>query len=265
MESKIIIWDKVAKKESYQINSVVKAFQVIECLTADKEQELSVLAKRLEFPKTTTHRILQTLESLGYVERTPSNNRYRTSLKFLEIGGQVADRMDFIEIAHPFMQKLASQTGETVNLGILDGLEMICVDKIKSEHALSHDQPLGSRHKAYCTGFGKAVLAFLTNTTLAGLLEGHTILADTPKSVRSKIDLEADLLKVRKKGYSVDNEEGSEGIRCVGAPIFNHEQRVIAGLSVAGPSQRIKMENVSRLGKLVKDTANTISRKLGAV
>lgn len=254
----------MTKNDSYQINSVVKAFQVIEYLVTEKEQELSVLAKRLQFPKTTTHRILQTLESLGYVERNESNNRYRASLKFLELGGQVADRMDFIEIAHPFMQKLASQTGETVNLGILDGLEMICVDKIKSDHALSHDQPVGSRHKAYCTGFGKAVLAFLTDETLMVLLEGHAIMPDTPKSLKSKIDLEKELRKIRKNGYAVDNEEGNIGIRCVGAPIFDHERKVIAGLSIAGPGLRIKMDNIPQLGKLAKKTADAISKKLGA-
>ena len=254
---------EITNKDNQLINSVVKAFHVIEFLVKEGEVELTLLSKHLKFPKSTTHRILHTLESLGYVERSETN-KYRASLKFLELGGQVADRIDFIEIAHPFMQRLAAQTGETVNLGILDGLEMICVDKIKSEHVLSLDQSVGSRQKAYCTGFGKAVLAFLSEQELAILLEGHTISPDNQKSVKSKIELETELTNTRSKGYSVDNEEGSAGIRCVGAPIFNHEQKVIAGISIAGPSLRIKMDHMTRLGKLVRETADDISRRLGA-
>lgn len=264
MEPYNIIWKIMAKKNYYQINSIVKAFKLIECLVSEEEFELSELSRRLQFPKTTAHRMLLTLESLGYVEQNQDNKRYRASIKFFELGWKVAAKINLIDLAHEFMVDLAKKTGETINLGILDGLEIICVDKVRSEHPLSHDQPVGTRHKAYSSGFGKAVLAFLPEDEREGLFKDHTIIPDTGRSLKSIIDVERDLRKIRNRGYSVDNEEGITGIRCVGAPIFGNDGRVIAGMSIAGPVMRIKMDLIPDLGKLVKKTAGSISIKLGA-
>lgn len=252
------------KTSYYQTHSIVKAFKLVELLVSKNEFGLAELSGLLKLPKTTVHRMLLTLESLGYVEQNPENLHYMASIKFFELGCQVAQKLNFIEIAQPFMVKLSEETGETINLGILDGIDIVCVDKVESKHHLKLDQPIGFRYKAYCTAFGKAVLAFLPEEERGRLFSEHTITPCTSKSLQTVSEIEEDLQGARKQGYTVDNEEGISGVCCVGAPIFDHDLKVVAGISIAGPTLRIKEENIEHLAKLVKETAALISRGSGA-
>jgi len=252
------------KSSYYQINSIIKAFGLIEILVTQNEFELSELCRCLNLPKTTVHRILLTLESLGYVKQNPGNSRYTASIKFFEIGREVIRRLNFIETAHPHMMKLSEDTGETINLGVLDGMDIVCVDKVESKHQLKQDQPIGARHKTYCTSFGKAVLAFLPEEERHRLLTKESIIPFTPNSLRTVKAIEKDLKSVKERGYAVDNEEAANGVRCVGAPIFGHDGRVVAGISIAGPALRIKAKHVPSLARMVKQTASSISGELGA-
>jgi len=252
------------KSTYYQTNSIVKAFKLVELLVSKNDFGLAELCGLLKLPKTTVHRMLLTLESLGYVEQNPENLRYMASIKFFELGYKVVQKLNFIEIAQPFMVKLSEKTGETINLGILDGIDIVCVNKVESKHHLKLDQPVGFRHKAYCTAYGKALLAFLSKEVRERLFSEYTISPCTPKSLKTVSDIEENLQRVREQGYAVDNEEGVSGVRCVGAPIFDHDLKVVAGISIAGPTLRIKEENTEHLAKLVKETAALISHGLGA-
>ena len=255
----------VEKPTYYQINSIVKTFKLIELLVSKREFDLAEINRLLQFTKTTTHRILLTLKSLGYVEQSKETLRYRASMRFFELGWKMMQNINLIEIAHPFMVELSQVTGETVNLGVLEGLEIICVDKAENKHhVLRQDQPTGSRSKAYCTAFGKAALAFLPREKVERFFSADPIVPSTAKSLKTLKEIQKNLQKVRELGYSVDDEEFADGIRCVGAPIFDHNGEVVAGLSVAGPSLRIKKTDVQYLAKLVMETTATISKKLGA-
>ena len=252
------------KSRYYQIHSIVKTFGLIEALVSEREVELSHLCRQLKLPKTTVHRILLTLESLGYVKQNPANSKYLASIKFFEIGRQVARRLNFIETAHAHLVTLSEKTGETINLGVLDGVDVVCVDKVESKQQLKQDQPIGARHKAYCTSFGKAILAFLPDEERLRRLPQGTIIPFTPNSLRSARAIEQNLRMVREKGYAEDKEEGTRGVRCVGAPIFDQDGKVVAGISIAGPSLRIRKDQIPRLAKLVKKAAASISEELGA-
>lgn len=247
----------------YEIRSIVKAFRVIEILSTDREFELVGLCRLVALPKTTVHRILLTLSSLGYVEQDLLNLRYRASTKFFELGSRVVRQLAFTEIAKPFMIELCQKTGETINLGVLSGLDIVCIDKVDSKHHLKLDQPIGSSIRANCTAMGKSVLAHLSAEDRAGLFSEYGISACTPKSLKTAGELEEHLRMVREQGYAVDDEEGMTGIRCVGAPVFDHAHKVVAGLSIAGPSSRMTYENTEQFAKLVTETAASISRKLG--
>ncbi|HUU80734.1 MAG TPA: IclR family transcriptional regulator [Acidobacteriota bacterium] len=246
------------------INSVIKAFQAIEFLVSAKKCDLARLSRHLGFPKSTAHRLLLTLASAGYVEQDPETLTYSVSMKLVELGWKVRENTHVVEIAHPYMVKLSEKTGETVNLGILDGLEVICLDKVTSKQILRQDQPIGTRSRAHCTAFGKALLAFLPEEERDQLIKGGSIKPCTVKSMSAPKALYKELELIRERGYSVDDEEFCEGIRCVGALIFDHRGEAIAGLSVAGPTVRINKENINKLAKLVMETAGFISKKLGA-
>ena len=248
----------------YQIKSIVKAFKLMELLVTKNEFELAELCRLLECPKTTVHRMLLTLQSLGYVEQNHKNLHYGASMKLFELGGKVIHNLSFIEIARPLMIELSEKTSETINLGILKGIDVVCVDVIPSKHRLKLDQPIGFRSKAYCWAMGKAILAFLPKEERAQLFSEYGIISDTPKSLKTVSAVEKDLQRIQERGYSVDNEESGIGVRCVGAPIFKRNLEVIAGISIAGPTSRLKEQHIEHLGKLVIETAASISNRLGA-
>ena len=249
----------------YQIKSIVKVFRLVELLVTKNEFQLAELCRLLESPKTTVHRMLLTLESLGYVEQNPASLGYMATIKILELGGKVVQNLKFIEIAKPLMIKLSEETGETINLGIVDGLDVIFIDKVESNQYLKLDQPIGFRAKAYHTAIGKAVVAYLSEDERTRLFSKHTISPGTSKSLKTLSAIEEDLQRVREQGYAVDNEEYIIGARCVGAPIFNHNSKVVAGLSIAGPSLRIKEDNIEFLAKLATKAAALISNGLGSL
>jgi len=249
----------------YQIKSIVKVFRLVELLVTKNEFQLAELCQLLKFPKTTVHRMLLTLKSLGYVEQNCASLGYMATVKILELGGEVVQNLKFTEIAKPLMIKLSEETGETINLGILDGIDVICIDKVESKQHLKLDQPVGFRAKAYHAAMGKAILAYLSEEKRTQLFSKHTIGPGTSKSLTTLNAIEEDLQRVREQGYAVDNEEYIIGVRCVGAPIFDHNRKVVAGLSIAGPALRINEENIESLTKLVTETAAFISNRLGVI
>jgi IclR family KDG regulon transcriptional repressor len=253
------------KKEKYfQLNTIIKTFRLIEILVTDRAMSLADLCRFSNMPKTTVHRILLTLQSLGYVHQDKSSLKYMASIKFFELGSMIQQRLNIYEIAHPLMVDLCEQTNETVNLGFLDGIDIVCIDKVESQQQLKLDQPIGSRNKSYCTAFGKAILAYLPEDERRNLYEKYPLVSLTSKTLTSKSALEDELSIVRDRGYAVDDEEGVIGVRCVGAPIFSQNNHVIAGISIAGPSVRINIKDISHLGRLVADCAIKISEGLGS-
>ena len=255
----------MGKAPYYQIKSIVKAFGLMELLVTKNEFQLAELCRLLKSPKTTIHRMLLTLESLGYVQQNPQSLGYMASIKIFELGGKVAQNLNLLQIAKPLMIKLSEKTSETINLGILNDTNVICIGKIESKQPLKLDQPIGFRAKAYHTGMGKAILAYLSEGERVQLLSKHTITLGTSKSLKTVSAIEKDLERVRERGYSVDNEEDITGVRCVGAPVFDHNSKVVAGLSIAGPALRINGRNIESLAKLVKETAALISKGLGVL
>lgn len=253
----------MTKTTYYQINSIIKVFGLIEVLVSKNEFDLSELTSQLNLPKTTVHRMLLTLQSLGYVKQNPQNLRYSASIKFFELGREVMRKSNVLEFAHPHMVRLAAETGETINLGVLDGLDVVCIHKVESRYYLRQDQPIGTRTKAYCTSFGKAMLAFCPEQDRRQLYSQEALVRCTPNSLQTREAIEEELKLVRAKGFAVDNEEGVLGVRCVGAPILDHEAKVVAGLSIAGPALRIGEDDIPRLAELVMEAATAISRSLG--
>jgi IclR family KDG regulon transcriptional repressor len=245
----------------YQINSIVKVFKLLEVLVTKSEFELTELCRVLKLPKTTIHRMLLTLESLEYVKHEKS--RYMSSFKLFELGSKSVNNNTFFEIAHPLLLRLSEKTMETVNLGVLDNDDIIYIDIVGSKHALSFYPPIGSRHKAHQTALGKAILAFLPEEEILSIFSRRALIPSTRKSIKTFSALKEDLKLIRQRGYAVDDEEVDRDVRCTGAPIFDYKGNVIAGLSISGPSSRIKRKDFKRLGKLVIETSQSISRKVG--
>ncbi|MCF8063305.1 MAG: IclR family transcriptional regulator [Deltaproteobacteria bacterium] len=244
------------------VSSLAKGLNVLELLAEHGELSVSEAAHHLGYNRAGSHRFLATLRELGYVEQT-ARNRYRLSLKLFRLGTAVAGRFEILRMARPLMNELAQAFNETVNLGYLDVSEVLHIDKIDSPEVLRMDSPVGSRAPAYCTGLGKAILAFLPDDERDRILETTVFQPHGPKTITSRKALIKELEKTRVNGYAVDNEELCKGVRCVAAPVFDHTGMSRFAISVAGPITRVTSARVKEIQKEVRRVCRTLSQALG--
>ena len=250
------------KEKYYHIASLEKGLRVLEVLSNEKEMSVSAVAKKLGYNRAASHRFLSTLKDLGYVDKNEDNSYYLT-LKVLELGMKVANRMEIRQVARPFMQELASAFDETVNLGYFDGQDILHLDKIDSSEILRIDTPLGSHAPAYCTALGKAILAHQDKEDLDAYFNRTKLKNVSPKTIVSRKALKQEFIGIKEKGVAYDNEELATGLCCVAAPVFDHTGKCRYAISVSGPSMRLdnrKMENIS---KRIKEVTARLAEKMG--
>jgi IclR family acetate operon transcriptional repressor len=216
----------------------------------------------LGYSKATTHRILRTLADRGFLRVDPDRGLYTLGVANLRLGMAFLEQLDLRAEALPLLRELAERTGETVHLGVLDGSDVVYIEKVESTHAVRMFSHIGRTMPAYSTGVGKAILAHLPLDRLERALP-ERLQPRTPATITTRFELVRHLEEVRRRGYSTDDVENEEGIRCVGAPVFDHTAAVCAGISIAGPATRVTPERFPELGKLAGQTALAISRKIG--
>jgi DNA-binding IclR family transcriptional regulator len=227
------------------------------------EVGLSELARQTGLKKATVHRLATDLVSQRMLERGAYG--YRLGLHLFELGQHVPASRRLRATALPFMADLLTATGEIVQLGVIDGIDIVYIEKLTGRHGVPVPSSIGSRLPAYCTGLGKAILAFSDESAIERVLASEmpdrtgTTITD-PKRFRRELE------KIRETGVAYDREEGTRGVACVAAPIVVESyvgrdgHRAVAGLSVTGPSQRLQPV---RLGAAVRTAALSISRLLG--
>ncbi|HHZ16567.1 MAG TPA: IclR family transcriptional regulator [Clostridia bacterium] len=248
----------------YVINSVIRTLEIINCLSQLGEASVSDVSNCLKMTKSTIHRFLASMKYAGFLEQNPENQKYRLSIKLFEIGNRVIGRLNISEIAKPIMLELAEKTGETVNLAILDGFEVVYIEKCVSQNCLRMDCDIGGRDPAYCTGLGKAMLAFLPEEELDRHLASEKLQAKTINTITVPQALKAELKTIRENGYAVDKEELIQGINCLAAPIRNNENKVVAAISISAPKVRVNKMVFEANKQLLLEAAQLISRKMGA-
>jgi DNA-binding IclR family transcriptional regulator len=221
------------------------------------------LSRELDINKSTVSKILSTLAAHRYLAQNHENRKYRLGLRLFELGSLVAYQMDLQKIALPYMEELNKKVQETVHLVVMDSFEIVYINKVESSQSLRIGTRVGGRLPAYCTGVGKVLLSALPPEELKQFLKKARLKRLTPYTITDPEKLKRELQQIRSHGYALDNEEFSEGLMCVAAPIFNYSQREIAAISISGPTNRIKEKKVEQLISLVKKTAQQISRQLG--
>lgn len=251
-------------KQSY-VKSIEKALKILNCFSeANFELDLSQIVQTVHLPKTTVYRILCTLEKEGIVSQNDENKKYRLGLKLFELGSLVFRNLKLREEALPLMEKLSEESGETVHLGILDKHEVISIETTDSPFSLRSSVYIGKRAPAYCTGVGKALLAFQPPEKMRVFLQNNKLRRYTVNTITDLEELKKQLKRIKGEEYAIDNMEHEEGVRCVAAPIRGYKNKVVASISISGPSIRITEERIPQLISMVKETAQAISKKLGA-
>jgi DNA-binding IclR family transcriptional regulator len=249
---------------AYSVNVLERTFRILDAFSTNA-QELSVteLIPKLRLPKSTVHRLVMVLERHGYVERSSTGDKYHLGAKLVQLGMHALTSIDLGRVAMPHLERLVKQTGETAHLGVLRDGEIISLFHSQSAHVLRPPTTVGRRIPVYCTSLGKAILAFLPEGEKKRILADIHFKAYTPKTIKRISEFKAQLTRVRNAGYATDNEEFEEGLRCIGAPVRDHSGDVIAAISIAMPSVRMKKHRVPQLTRAVVKTAAELSVALG--
>jgi IclR family KDG regulon transcriptional repressor len=245
--------------ETYHVRAVERAMQILSAFDDEHiDRGVSEIAQITGLHKATTHRIMITLLSGGFLERTTDGDRFRLGLRVVELGLGALRGLDFRRAAFPYMEQLVERFQETCDLGIFDRGRVLYVEVVHSEHSLTIAAQVGRRLPAYCTASGRVFLAFLPPEIVEPILNAP-MTAYTAKTITSLDRLREELETTRQRGYAFDDEEFELGIRAVSAPVRDIDGNVIAALSIPGLTSRMTPERVPEIVEALVEAADAIS------
>lgn len=244
------------------IKSVAKAPDVFS--PSEPRLTLAEISRRLEFPKSTAHRLLATLLAAGYVERL-DGDQYALGTAVLKLTQSVRVNVELRDRAAPLLRELAGACRESVYLSILDGGYCLYTFAVESSRRLRARTAVGDSAHAHCTGVGKAMLAYLHPEKLEQITSEVGLPAFTPNTITDPDALRQRLREIRKQGYALDDGEHEPGIACIAAPIFNQDEEVIAACSMASTNTKAVREQEAELSAQVVHTAQELSSRMGYV
>ncbi|MBN2396372.1 MAG: IclR family transcriptional regulator [Candidatus Atribacteria bacterium] len=255
---------KSKNRSDYYIHSIQRAIRILEVFSLRrKELSITELSRELNLHKSTVHRILVTLEDEHFIKKNQSSNQYWLGLKLFELGNIVKEHFEIRDYALPVMKDIASKTAESIDLNIIVDFRRVSIEKIESPHDIRRIIQLGKSLPLYSGGSGKAILAFLPENEIDQILKEENLMPLGPKTITDPIKLKEHLKEIRKQGYAISFEERMMGSASIAAPIFNHDRRVIASLSISGPINRFTKEKISKFTLLIKEGSQKISNSLG--
>lgn len=238
-----------------------KGIGLLEALAAGNPMSLGDLAERCDLPKATAHRLITMLCDLK-MARVTSEGAYGLGQRCLSLGSAYLANLDLRQEAGPIMKALVKKIGETAHLGILDGNKVVLIEKVEPDRSIRMVSRLGSASPLHATSIGKVLLAHCEDEYLQKFLAAG-LEKLTANTITDISEFRFALKRVQNTGYAINDIEYEEGIRCVGAPVRDHEGTVIAGLSVSCPDFRTPRDRLLTLAPLVADAAEELSLRLG--
>jgi IclR family acetate operon transcriptional repressor len=245
------------------IQALDRALDILDLLAANRGLTLSEVAEKMDQSPSTVHRVLHTLAARGIAESDPATQTWSIGPATFRLGSAFMRRSGIVERARPVLRALMEHTGETANLGILNGDAVLFVSQAETHETIRAFFPPGTRSPLHCSGIGKALLAYGRPETVKALLANADFKRFTDKTLTTAAELQDDIARTRARGFSFDDEERTRGMRCIAAPVFDLTGEAVAGISVSGPSHRIGQEHVKTLGAAVAAAAQDLSQALG--
>ncbi|HVN33681.1 MAG TPA: IclR family transcriptional regulator C-terminal domain-containing protein [Casimicrobiaceae bacterium] len=247
-----------------QVQSLTRGLGILEALAkAEAGISLTDIAQRVDLPPSTTHRLLSTLEKMGYVYQSEEFGHWYVGLQAFTVGSGFLANRDFVGQSHVYMRRLMEQSGETANLAILDGTEAVFIAQVQCREMMRILVKLGSRVPLHASGVGKAIFAALPDEQIDAILKVKGLPRITSHTIVAPETMWAALKVIRHRGYSFDDEEHAPGTRCVAATIYDEHAEPLGAISLAGPSSRLPDERIRQLGPIVAHTAEELTHKLG--
>lgn len=247
----------------YTVQAVARSLDLLELLRdSDTPLSLQGISRRLGTAKSSSFRLLRTLERRGYVERVGDDGRYQLGPEWMTYGGRLPAHRALSDIALPHMQRLRERFAETVNLGILRQGEIYYVEMLESPRSFRMAAAMGTRSPVHSTALGKAIAAHLPPEQVETIVRRRKLTSLTPRTITAIPALHRELASTRRRGYAEDNGETDPEASCIGAPIFDATGQAVAAISISGPTSRIQAIKAEAARALV-DACAIISRKLG--
>jgi IclR family pca regulon transcriptional regulator len=229
---------------------------------------VSEIARDISLSRSTAHRYISTLVQLGYLQQDPGTKKYRLGPRVLDLGFSAINSMELREISLPHLQQLRDETGHTVNMAILDGVEIVYIERVRSsrpgEAEVDLNLHVGSRLPAYCTSAGKVLLAYLPLDEQRARLRTIQQVQRGPNTITSRSDLVEELARIRRTGLAVNNEELAYGLRSMAVPVYAQSGDVVAAINLAVHRSMISVEDlVARLAPMLERAAAEVSARIG--
>ncbi len=243
------------------MSSVRRSVQVMDLLARRGPLGVRAVAQQLALPLGSVHRILVDLAAESVAERTPTGE-WALSFRLHTIAGLQLDRLEFARLARPYCERIAEATRETVNVSAVSGLMGVCVDKVRGTEGMQLDARIGSRGPLYCGGAGKAMLSYLSRDEQERVLAAP-LTALTQNTITDPAELAREIVRIRQRGFAIDNEEVVLGVHCVGMPILDRSGRAIGGISISGPAPKLPGAGLDALVARLGDACGHVSRRLG--
>lgn len=224
---------------------------------------LTSIAQRAGISASTAHRILMTLKAAGFVQCDDARGGYLIGVKAFKVGSAFLRNRKLVDAGRLTMRELMEASGETTNMGIENDGYVVFVAQLESHHSIRAFHRPGARGALHASSLGKAIMASLPEKAVTQILHRVGMKKFTEHTIVDPHALLADLTVVRKRGWAIDDQERAEGMRCVGAPVFNEHAEVVGALSVSGPTVRVTEERLGELGPLVKRAAADLTERIG--
>lgn len=248
---------------SATVQALDRGLSLLAALARDGKATLSVLAQRAGMPPSSAHRLLATLEAHGLVELGAETQEWMVGVEAFRIGSAFVQRGNLAEMSREAMRRLVEDTGETANLAIADGAEVVFLSQVESPHPIRAFFRPGTRAEMHCSGIGKALLAAFGRARAEALMARRGLPGYTPRTLTRPEALFADLGAAEARGWALDDEERHEGMRCIAAAIFNAFGEPVAGLSISGPRARFADDMLPGMGARVRRAADEVTALTG--
>ena len=243
------------------MSSVARAFLLIDRLAREGAMGVRGLAKALDLPVGSTHRLLADLAAEAVIEQTAEGN-WQLSYRLFEIADLQFDQVGFPRMARPFCEGLAKFSGETVNVNALSNLSCVCIDKVRGNESMQLDWRVGAHGPLNCGGSAKAMLAFLAPADLARVMAAP-MRAYNANTIIDPVALADEVSRIRARGYSIDDQEIVLGVYCVGVPILGRSGVAVGAISVSGTTPKTPGSALQPLVELLSEACKTVSQRLG--
>lgn len=245
------------------VQALDRGLTVLRDLARQDGATLSDLAFRMNMPASTVHRILATFQKHGFVELNDATQEWFIGIETFRTGSAFLVRTNLVDVARSVMHRLMDETGETANLGIMDQGDVVFVSQVETHNPIRAFFRPGSRGYMHASGIGKALLADMSRDHAQQVLAQKGLPSFTEKTLTSPDTLFEDLERIRRRGWSLDDEERYSGMRCVAASIYNAYGEVVGGISVSGPAVRFPDQELSTLGEKVRLAADEVTQGIG--